>query len=313
MKFINLKLVNFVYLAHKVAASESADQGEASDPISQNQEEPIFSSHDILQALDLLPRAGKNKPLRQEKRENRIQSRLDSQLANEINNLPKVNPIDEIIDQIEQDMIEPRKTKLIVDMIYAVINTKYSKKAISFMIRDYGCYCFNTKNSDGNYVSGGYGPPVDHQDKLCQKLSQCHTCINKDYNSTKNPTTKQKIITCDPETINYTFKVNSNKKTITCDDNQNVDPCQKNTCECDKNFALEFALTWNDNNFNHFYWKNEKNMKQNLTFDANQICKKQDNLVMKDACCGSYPERLPFNSFLHECCSDGSIKSLGSC
>ena len=35
--------------------------------------------------------------------------------------------------------------------------------------------------------------------------------------------------------------------------------------------------------------------------------------VKKDACCGKYPERLPFNTLQHECCEGRFLSGLGTC
>lgn len=214
---------------------------------------------------------------------------------------PQMDSIAYQIESLEND-VDPRRFSGIMDMIYGVVNTSYSRKVLATMVENYGCHCF----IDNSRIPGGKGPPVDQQDSLCRKLSQCHSCVSLDYQNHKKK--------CDPDVGNYRYTIDGTLKTISCDDQKNKDPCKRNACECDRNFALEFAKIWDDSTYNRYFWKNKFNIKAGTpTFDMDSTCQVTSFGSPKNQCCGSYPERKPFNSVLYDCCADGSVKSVGSC
>ena len=214
---------------------------------------------------------------------------------------PKLDAIAFQIENLDNE-VAPRRFSGIMDMIYGVVDTSYSRKVLATMVENYGCHCF----VDDSRIPGGKGPPVDQQDSLCRKLSQCHSCVSLDYQNHKKK--------CDPDVGNYRYTIDGSLKTISCDDQKNKDPCKRNACECDKNFALEFAKIWDDATFNRYFWKNKFNIKAGTpTFDMDASCQVTSFGNPKNECCGGYPERKPFNSVLYDCCADGSVKAIGSC
>lgn len=224
--------------------------------------------------------------------------RLITATHNETHEIGSLNSITSEIEN-SNDVLDARRFTGIMDMIYGVVNTVYSRKVLSTMIENYGCHCF----VDGSRMAGGKGQPVDDQDALCRKLAQCHTCVGIDHT--------QK---CDPDIGNYRYTIDGTLKTISCDDQKNKSPCKRNACECDRLFALEFSKMWDDGSFNKFYWKNKHNIKAgNPTFKKEQRCQVTNFGNPKDECCGKYPERRPYNSVLYECCSDGKVRATGSC
>jgi len=209
----------------------------------------------------------------------------------------------EAIAMLIEDEPDPKKFLGIVDMMVGVTTTKYSRKALSSFIKDYGCHCFTQDPLTKATIVGGKGAPVDAQDTLCKKLAQCHACVAQDYNFKKK---------CDPDVGNYRYNVDPVLKAISCQGNN--DPCKRNACECDKHFALQFATIWDDSKFNRYFWRNKHNVKAgNPVFDKDGTCKATGYNFPKDECCGNYPRRKPYSSVLYECCMDGSVKSLGSC
>ena len=202
--------------------------------------------------------------------------------------------------------IEGKKLSALIDMIYGVTNTVYSRKVLSTMVQNYGCHCF----TDNSRIPGGKGKPVDAQDSLCRKLSQCYSCLNIDYNSNTS--------TCDPSSGKYRYQIDGTLKTITCQDaveKNSVHACRRNSCECDKAFALEFAKIWDDGKFNRYYWKNKFNLRAgNPTFDKDDVCQVSTvGSAERSQCCGGYPERKPYNIFLFECCEDQKARPVGTC
>lgn len=106
---------------------------------------------------------------------------------------------------------------------------------------------------------------------------------------------------------------------------------KKALCQCDKNFADRMKTVWNDALPNDFYWKSNKNVKNNPTFDFGATCVPAGTGVTADSCCGTgFPAMEPyssannkdccdatgdiFNTLTHECCIDGSgVQTLGAC
>merc|ERR1712176_1701079 len=118
-------------------------------------------------------------------------------------------------------------------MMYILIDTNYSRNAVSGFIRNYGCHCFQ----EGNKWVGGKGAPVDAMDTTCRKLAQCKTCIMMDFPGV-----------CDPHSDAYNYEFDADAKTITCTDTPNG--CYWNACECDKAFAEQMAAVWDDSTYN---------------------------------------------------------------
>ena len=68
---------------------------------------------------------------------------------------------------------------------------------------------------------------------------------------------------------------------------------------------------WDDKTYDFTIWNNRHNNLFN--FDTKTEC---DSLPDgdNDECCGSYPNRRPFNSFRAECCpATGDLVPFGAC
>jgi len=196
--------------------------------------------------------------------------------------------------------IDPKKFSHIVDMINSQITTSLSSDVIVKRIQNYGCHCFPGMTR----AAGGQGSPVDALDSQCQALYRCHRCVNMDFPGQ-----------CDVNAGKYRFSISNG--VITCETNRNS-PCQINQCECDKEFATNFGSMWDDSSFNFHYWLNRNNVRDQdaagtPTFDYASACVNAQNNVSPDQCCGNTAIRRPYSSTVYDCCTDGTLKSLGSC
>lgn len=220
--------------------------------------------------------------------------------------------------------IEERKYNHIVKMAYQIINNKgagtaFSLRDIFKRIQNYGCHCFPGQTRE----AGGHGPAVDAQDSLCRTLARCHRCVIMEHGD----------IIDSAEKYRWHFKDND----LTCERNtaKGWHQSKRDLCECDAQFARDLGMMWDDSNFNNFYWLLPGEMRKPVhkrdpahvnKFDIGATC--VQNMAGKaDACCGSYPNALPydsaeksccqntnlFNPNFSECCGDGSVAGIGDC
>ena len=143
----------------------------------------------------------------------------------------------------------------------------------------------------------GNGQAVDSIDLTCQMASKCRHCAEIDHNERCH------------SYRSYSFSVDNDTRTITCTDN-GADPasvCRKNLCLCDKDFVelivaqqseydMTNSLTWGD------FERYGENGRCGDAACPEGGCKKPD------ACCGNYPNRIPFVSERRSCC-DGKLKN----
>lgn len=221
--------------------------------------------------------------------------------------------------------LEERKYNHIVKMTYKIIKNKgngtnLSLRQIFKQIQNYGCHCFPGQTRD----AGGHGPAVDAQDELCRDLSRCHRCISMEHGD---------VIDVNDDKYRWHFKDGD----LTCERNtaKGWHQSKRDLCECDAQFARDLGMMWDDNSFNNFYWMLPSEMKKPFSkrhpdhqnkFDIDATC--VQNLSGKaDACCGSYPNILPYdtqeksccqntnlyNSLLSQCCNDGTVAGIGDC
>jgi len=158
---------------------------------------------------------------------------------------------------------------------------------------NYGCYCSELERFPGMQ---GNGQAVDPIDLTCQMASKCRHCAEIDHNERCH------------SYRSYSFTVDHDAKTMTCT-NDGSDPasvCRKNLCLCDKDFVelivaqqneydMTNSLTWGD------FERYGENGRCGEAACPEEGCKKPD------ACCGNYPNRIPFISERRSCC-DGRLK-----
>lgn len=206
-----------------------------------------------------------------------------------------------------------RKFNSIVGMAHSQITTNLSKNDFGDRINKYGCHCF----PGGSKAAGGVGPAVDALDSLCKKLYKCHKCIQIEFG----------VDAVDVNDGRYTWALNDDGS-LNCEKNQN-NPARKALCQCDVAYAESMKTLWDDDQFNEYYWLNNRHARREDTFDYDSTCVASGNGggAAADSCCGEdFPNKEPFDStqraccastvyniFTQECCNDGGIAGIGSC
>jgi len=217
--------------------------------------------------------------------------------------------------------LEGRKYNHIVKMVKTVLTnqsqTSLSLRQLFKQIQNYGCHCF----PGGEQLAGGQGAAVDAQDDACRTLARCHKCVSMDHGITPK------------EKYRWHFKNGD----IDCGRNLEQGNQEKyDLCQCDADFARSIGQFWDDNTFNNFYWLSPKQMKKPLSkrdpehqvkFDHSSVCLANE-INRADSCCGTYPNRYPynsassvqcckaanlFNSAVSDCCDDGTVAKPGEC
>lgn len=213
----------------------------------------------------------------------------------------------------ESGEITERKFNSIVSMAYSQINTSWDRKTFENKINKYGCHCF----PNGSKAAGGTGPAVNSVDSACKQLYKCHKCVQLTFGDNA----------VDVDQGRYTWGINDDGS-LNCEKN-NKNASRKALCECDKAYAENMKLVWSDDSYNDFYWLANKHSKKNPTFVYDDTCVSAGNGDGNgaDTCCGiDFPKMEPYysgdrgccqetvyNKFTSECCSDGSVGSIGSC
>ena len=170
------------------------------------------------------------------------------------------------------------------------MTTSFTFDEFNKRLQNYGCHCFpgNTR------IAGGKGAPVDQSDELCRELARCKSCVEMTYPGHDADQGK--------------FKYSINGGAIDCSENTDA---KLDQCLCDKHFAEQLGNIWTDAGFNEFYWSNKHNSA--ATFDRDATCVAGPSGNTQDACCGASPLWRPYSSTAFECCTNGSIASIGSC
>jgi len=201
---------------------------------------------------------------------------------------------------LAQDEPEARKFSHIVKMVHnriAKAGSSWDSKTVSKRLANYACHCF----PGNSRIAGGAGPAQDGIDSFCKKLAKCHKCISADYGIS--------AITSEwDENIGRYRWSEDNNGELTCDGND--DQYKKDLCLCDAAFANDMGASWNDADWDISLWGGKKNNAYALDYD--NTCVGSQGAQQTD-CCGNYPNRMPFNVAMQECCSDGTTASIGAC
>merc|ERR1712080_286888 len=203
------------------------------------------------------------------------------------------------------DFIDSRKFSAISKMAFKMTTTSFSAKEFGKRIQNYGCHCFPGFTKE----AGGAGEPVNAVDGLCKQLSKCHKCVALNFPGE-----------VDVNTGKYNWE--NTGGAISCDETTN--PARKALCECDAKFAMDMGNTWDDADFNEFYWLAAQNT--GAVFDqaatcavaagaggsgnADQCCNNVPYDSNAKSCCGA---TTLFNPVLADCCTDGTVVSPGAC
>jgi hypothetical protein len=158
----------------------------------------------------------------------------------------------------------------------------------------YGCYCLNLGDRPLSGIMTGVDP-VDPKDEVCYNFTKCNRCVTFDYGDE-----------CTPEQTDYKFEMVEDE--MVCTDQE--DTCSHAICECDKETIIQLKdkidyYEADKHQFNGFRPEYECVMKQ-VKDEHHQGIPHQLN------CCGSYPNRNPYNDKLKVCC-DGKVTPQNTC
>jgi len=190
----------------------------------------------------------------------------------------------------QADMPQMRKFKHIASLIMYLQMVPILGKYVY-----YGCYCFTNAQYD---LDAGYGKAVDEIDGSCKNFHQCYNCVKRDFVIDKEQAN------CDGTSRSYRFRgfidPVTNQKHIECLNDPGS--CKRAICECDKKLAMDLReneFKWNI--FNHQKWGGFE--KESCRIQSRAA---MDSSVADKQCCGSYPNRKPFDlNGPQECCDKG--------
>lgn len=216
-------------------------------------------------------------------------------------------------ESVSNDMIRTKKRTQRIAMVFSRVSNRNDprgapirpKKFIQ-MVNNYGCHCWTRHKSEH---IGHKGQPLDEIDAACKRLSQCHACL-------ASPIAKfaAEGKTCDPITQKYRASLFKNGDTleIECKNTLNArgtnhGDCKRQLCECDKQFAIDVAESWN-------HWEESKhNLDGKQAFDSACPTSGGTRTLNRanDSCCGTWPHVKPYSSKYQQCVDD-NVMSLGS-
>ena len=150
---------------------------------------------------------------------------------------------------------------------------------------------------------GTRGIPVDQIDTQCKKLGQCESCLKMDFGAQ-----------CSPTAQGYSFSGlngrGTNDTVIRCNDPKGT--CARALCECDIDFAKKQSRLL-DTEYQRKFSAREDPTKH--AFEDNCRAESNENddddtdndtPIVRDMCCGIYPNRSPAASQngTRKCCGN---------
>jgi hypothetical protein len=157
----------------------------------------------------------------------------------------------------------------------------------------YGCHCLML--GDRPMSEMGRGVPMDALDAVCRSYKECQKCARERYGEQ-----------CIGEFYKYDYSTNNNNSVC----NDDADTCNRALCECDRRFAIDHAAAtdvWTAD-YHRFY--------SNPEFDSDAQCIPNGGGNPDPQCCNNGDYSSPFifyNANRKQCCSDGSVASIGNC
>ena len=136
----------------------------------------------------------------------------------------------------------------------------------------YGCWCPSI--FDGLAY---HGKPLDEVDQICKSLSQCQKC--NQMSSCSGSDSGHFLLGLDKSDDSYTCHSSSN--------------CAKQSCECIAEFSVNLAQQIL-----------EKRMILDSRLDSvdSNFCSRKSNIpTVPNACCGTSPSWIPFDSNTKQC------------
>lgn len=222
--------------------------------------------------------------------------------------------LDETLDEISQEPT-PKKLAPGIEMAYNKLKLlpnflpglDNQKQTFMKMVENYGCHCYQRTSRDHAEYSptGGSGKPIDPLDEACRQLYRCTKCINLE----------DPACSVDGNNGDYNYELNDDGSS-TCPTSSSSDfqnGCNSDHCSCDYAFASMVFDIWTNTDgngwsFDDYYWHNAKNIKNKdkvgeSVFDKDVTCARGFPATRPDACCGVFPDVVPYTSTERDCCA----------
>jgi len=190
----------------------------------------------------------------------------------------------------------------------------------------YGCWC------NFPVVGRGSGPVLDEYDRVCNSLSRCNRCVQRDAEDSNE--------ICDPatESFNVNFKWSMVEMALVGDcEVSNENDCQRHLCSCEVTFIskildvlwtgeqLQTSYYHTDSSWNHMQSCNPRAGSAMPTIDPDMLTTNipvdstANNMLSplthdqghdhEFICCGFYPDRKSYNSDTYECCETETARN----
>ena len=164
-------------------------------------------------------------------------------------------------------------------------------KAAKHFLDNHGCYCHPVKSKNVGPHGDYNGPALDELDLLCKKFWQSQRCISEG---------------CDKDT-DFTAAWDGSANQHACVD---ADACASEIC------ALEIDFNERVGQLIATGYVQDEALASKTEAEYSAICTEANTAARqgpKNNCCGSGIERKTYNDIMFDCCSDGSIKTMGTC
>jgi len=196
------------------------------------------------------------------------------------------------------DTLSPLR-KLAQSKKFLAALTGMSNQQSTDYLKNYGCYCHINGNRNVGALEGYGGEGLDELDEACRDLARSQKCFLIDSYSND--------CTIDDSYRSWTVGTNTFCGDKNDPDWKNRQDCRYDICLGEQKFALRVAEL-----INNGFLKNPDF--QDLS-GAEYAAKCQQRYVGGPslACCGSVPNRYPYNSDVKECCPDNTIATVGMC
>lgn len=184
-------------------------------------------------------------------------------------------------------------------LLFEIMTNRYGStmflddKEAKHYFNNHGCYCHPVGSKNVGPHGDYNGPPLDELDHLCKKFWQAQRCMTED---------------CSAETDFAAVWDPSGSKHACVD----TDACANEICALEIDFNERVAQLINGGT----YTMDHVAMESKSEAQYSAMCTQANTAVKqgpKNDCCGTGIERKTYNDVMFDCCSDGSIKSMGTC
>jgi len=167
-------------------------------------------------------------------------------------------------------------------------------------LKNYGCYCHINGAKNVGALEGFGGNGLDELDEACRDLARAQKCFSVDTHYNK---------AC---TVEDSYKSWTDTGNTFCGDENDVNwknkqDCRYDVCLGEQQFAMKVAEL--------IILGFEKNDEfQDLSeAEYGVMCQQKYTGSSNLSCCGTVPNRYPFNTDVKECCGDSTIATIGMC